>query len=232
MDDQGARSKALDKIRKCLALSESSNENEAASAMRQARALMNKYGLSADDMSIFEVKESTVKIKYKAPPLWFRHLGQVIGLSFGCSLFTKWHHFIFVGPSACAEVAGYSLEVLRRQCEINKAEFLSRDIFRGVSAATKRKAGQAFCEGWVIGVYVVIREFAKDIAEDQKQKHTAYLETITQKTIGESKAPKEKDESDPVVRFAMLHGQAGGQKAQIHAGVAAGEQQLKIGKTY
>ncbi|PIA66345.1 hypothetical protein CDR19_15110, partial [Ectopseudomonas toyotomiensis] len=37
------RKKALDKVKKCLALANSSNPNEAAAAMRQARAMMEKY---------------------------------------------------------------------------------------------------------------------------------------------------------------------------------------------
>ena len=38
-----SRERALEKIKKCLALAESPNPNEAESALRQARKLMEKY---------------------------------------------------------------------------------------------------------------------------------------------------------------------------------------------
>lgn len=229
MTQSDERTRALDKIRKCLALSESSNENESAAAMRQAQALMKKYGLSSSDMSIFEVKEALIKIKYKAPPEWFQHLGAVVAIAFGCSLFTKWHHFIFVGPSACSEVAGYSLEVLRNQCEANKKRFLAKEMFVGVSPATKRKLGQSFCEGFVRGIYVAIHEFASAVTDEQHQKHTNYLSTLVDAPIGQKKEKKKKETSDPVKDWALAHGQVSGQKVKLHAGVAAGEQLLKIG---
>ncbi|MFC0020178.1 DUF2786 domain-containing protein [Neisseria gonorrhoeae] len=37
------KEKVLDKIKKCLALGRSANEHEAAQALRQAQALMEKY---------------------------------------------------------------------------------------------------------------------------------------------------------------------------------------------
>lgn len=48
--DKSARDKALDKIRKCLALSKSANEHEAAAALRQAQKMMEMHGLSEDDL--------------------------------------------------------------------------------------------------------------------------------------------------------------------------------------
>lgn len=52
------RDQALRKVRACLRLAASSNPNEAASAMRQAQALMNKYGLTPDDADAAEVLQA------------------------------------------------------------------------------------------------------------------------------------------------------------------------------
>lgn len=41
---------AIEKIRKCLALAKSANEHEAAAALRQAQALMRKYGVEDGDI--------------------------------------------------------------------------------------------------------------------------------------------------------------------------------------
>lgn len=43
--DEATREKRLDKIRKCLRLAKSSNPNEAASALRQAQAMMRELGI-------------------------------------------------------------------------------------------------------------------------------------------------------------------------------------------
>lgn len=42
--------KILAKIKKCLALASSSNPNEAATALRQARALMEKHGVTSESI--------------------------------------------------------------------------------------------------------------------------------------------------------------------------------------
>lgn len=47
----------LEKIKKCLALSKSANEHEAAQAMKQAQALMKKYEVDAVDVVLSEVSE-------------------------------------------------------------------------------------------------------------------------------------------------------------------------------
>jgi len=51
------RAAALRKILACLRLAKSSNPNEAASALRQARAMMEKYGLTEDDALASEIRD-------------------------------------------------------------------------------------------------------------------------------------------------------------------------------
>ena len=51
------KEKILDKIKKCLALGQSENEHEAAQALKQAQALMEKYEVNAVDIALSEVSE-------------------------------------------------------------------------------------------------------------------------------------------------------------------------------
>ena len=51
------KNKALEKIKKCLALSRSANENEAAQALKHAQALMAQYGLNQADVDLSEIGE-------------------------------------------------------------------------------------------------------------------------------------------------------------------------------
>ncbi|UCU92660.1 DUF2786 domain-containing protein [Hydrogenophaga taeniospiralis] len=45
------RDEALKKIKKCLALSRSANEHEAAAALRHAQKLMQAFSLAEEDMA-------------------------------------------------------------------------------------------------------------------------------------------------------------------------------------
>ncbi len=64
------RDDALKKIKKCLALSRSANEHEAAAALRQAQALMREHGLREKDVSLADVAEVKVKACSTAANAW------------------------------------------------------------------------------------------------------------------------------------------------------------------
>jgi len=55
--DESRLERIIRKIKRCLALSQSSNENEAATAMRQAQSLMYEYRLTEMDVRLSEVGE-------------------------------------------------------------------------------------------------------------------------------------------------------------------------------
>ena len=59
------RDKILDKIKKCLALSASSNEHEAEAALRQARKMMETHGITDLDIQAAEAEERRMQ---GAPP--------------------------------------------------------------------------------------------------------------------------------------------------------------------
>lgn len=221
-------SSVMEKIRKCLALSESSNEHEAAAAMRQARKLMEKHGLSSEAMNIFKIKEESMETKYSNPPAWFLMLGQVIAKAFQCSIYTTHKKFIFVGKDACAEVARYSFDVLHRQLVFQKNKFLNSEKVIFAAAAVKRKIGQAYCEGWICGVGAIVDEFASRLTDEESNEHRKYLQTATQKEIGEKDSSPRKRKDDPIKNWAAAHGWESGKKVKLHEGVAAGEQPLRI----
>lgn len=93
--DEAARSKALDKIRKCLALSKSPNEHEAAAALRQAQALMKKFGLEEDDVAQVEYASCLVIARDyefgKKKPLMLSAVVGVIMSALGVKAVWEWH---------------------------------------------------------------------------------------------------------------------------------------------
>lgn len=58
---------ALAKIKKCLALSKSANEHEAAQALKHAQFLMSEFGLTELDVSLAEVSEERIKATLTVP---------------------------------------------------------------------------------------------------------------------------------------------------------------------
>jgi hypothetical protein len=74
--------KILGKIKKCLALSASDNPNEAATAMRQAHALMEKHGVTAEGIVMGDIGEAKIKSRTMArnkPEQWEAHLASTVG---------------------------------------------------------------------------------------------------------------------------------------------------------
>lgn len=92
------------KIQKLLALSKSSNDNEAQNAMMMAQRLLIKYKLSMKDIEQYEnqdikVDENRTEIKFRGRN-WKSNLSQVIADNFGCYLFYRTgrtHEICFYG---------------------------------------------------------------------------------------------------------------------------------------
>jgi hypothetical protein len=79
--------KIMDKIRKCLALSQSANEHEAAAALRQAKKLMEAHNISAEDVKAAEVSEARVKAgACRNPVAWEGNLALTTGAVFNCTV--------------------------------------------------------------------------------------------------------------------------------------------------
>lgn len=172
--------KILAKIKKCLALASSDNPNESATAMRQARALMEKHGVSSHEIKMSDIGEATVESRTMArdkPARWETHLASVVGKAFGCQMMVQrmvyskglGHAnegaYIFVGLKQQAEVASYTATVLIRKCKAARQKWLS-DNFAGLGKGVpglKRqitRMGDAFAEGWVASIAKLVADFA------------------------------------------------------------------------
>lgn len=173
--------KVMGKIKKCLALSASTNPDEAATALRQANALMEKHGVTDYDVTISDIGESETDSKTMArdkPARWEARLAVLVARAFGCQMMVSravWSSklmghankgsYKFVGLKAQAEVAAYTATVLIRRCKKARQEWLSEN-FGGIGVglagmkAKKTRMGDAFAEGWVISIGKLVHEFA------------------------------------------------------------------------
>lgn len=162
--------KVLDKIKKCMALAGSSNEHEAASALRQAQALMKKHDISHDEVRLSNVETATTKAgKSKNPPRYNHMLVHLISEAFSVSAI--YHQRLestdieFLGFDSQPEIASYCYEVLYSQLLKDRAAY-QKTLSRFKRANKIRKA-DLFAEAWVNSVYSKVAKFA--MSEEQAE---------------------------------------------------------------
>ena len=157
-----ANEKILDKIKKCLALSKSSNPHEAQAALRQARKLMEIHRIESGDVDASMAEEVRME-SAKRPPDWSRKLAATCAEGFGCSIIVSRSYykteFCFVGVNGAAELANYAYDVLARQLQHARKEFVGSMSSR-CKLSTKRRQGDIFADTWVKTVYKLIADFS------------------------------------------------------------------------
>lgn len=166
--------KILSKIKKCLALSKSDNPHEAAAALRQAHAMMEKHGVTGENICQSDIGESEAKISTMSrdkPAAWEAHLAAIVGKAFGCQILIgrsiresgQGHankgRFVFIGLKHQSTVAAYTASVLIRKCKSARAKWIQEKHSRLTKVALT-KLGNAFAEGWVISISGLVNEFA------------------------------------------------------------------------
>ncbi|MGX9960665.1 DUF7168 domain-containing protein [Xanthomonas euvesicatoria] len=170
------RISAVRKVKACLRLGSSANVHEAAAAARQARLLMDKYGLSEAEISGIEFASAKTRARGADPNLSVIQLAQVIARGYRCSFLllktTGGPHGLgnsteveFCGSGADAEIAAYAFIVLRRQLDAERLAFTKRTR----SATKRREKGEAFAQGWVLAVSQLFP--AATLPEDIRARH-------------------------------------------------------------
>ena len=145
------KNQALAKIKKCLALSHSTNEYEAAQAFKHAHVLMQQYNLGTTDIELADVGEQNIRTT-KTLPQWHWDLSLVCARAFDCR---RWKQdrdtgsfFIFCGLNGKQELAAYAYEVLLRQIKSARRSYI-KETLNG-SQPTKKK--KPFCRNILPGI--------------------------------------------------------------------------------
>jgi hypothetical protein len=229
------RDKIIDKIKKCLALSASSNEHEAAAALRQARKLMEAHNISDAEMLAAGASEHRQRAGAQSmPPNWEAHLAGRIADAFGCRvifqpaifLVRPAANWLYIGCGPSPEIAGYAFEVLHRQCKRARAEHIKARLKR-CKTATKTRRADLFCEGWVSVVLDKIEAFAgNDAQHDAIEAYVATnfpaLRNLNARDRNGDRSLRDHEYGD------WLSGRTKGADAELNRGVG-GEEQRQIG---
>lgn len=237
------------KIKHCLALSASSNEHEAAAAMRQAQALMQKHRLTEKDVALAEVKTQrghVMKVRLKR---WEWSLAIIVAEAMNCRCVVDavkneetrlWYEVsLFIGVAPAQEVAAYAYEALHTKAVHARREYVSwlrksRGRQRGLTPETR---GDHFLLGWIAQVASKLKAIAPEIEASDS---TALVATETQEQalireyiakhmeITQIQPRAGKHYSEDLHNGAVI-----GSQVQLHHGVAnRGEQPLTIGGSH
>jgi hypothetical protein len=158
--------KIIDKICKCLRLSESGNPHEAAMALRQAHRLMRKYHINEELLRKAIVEESVVDVgEAYTPPYWVLALANLVADTFDCRVFVARHYgrrpeYRFLGLDLTPELASYTFEVLLRQLTQARQEFIAGLAVE--EQAEARRRGDVFAQAWLFRVARTVESFASN----------------------------------------------------------------------
>lgn len=173
------RKSIISKIQKCLALSDQDNPNEAATALKQAIAMMEKYGITKSEVELAQITESKADLKVAQKPenhVW--SLCTVIKLAFGVDFYKQGKDMVFYGINDKAAIASYAFDVLFRQLKKARKEYSNsiREVYSMLPLHTRRKMINDFSAAWIAGVHSKVVNFAMTEQESTlMKKYTASL---------------------------------------------------------
>ena len=209
------KEKVLDKIKKCLALSKSANEYEAAQALRQAQALMEKYEVNAVDIALSEVSEQKVdrKMAFKLAN-WQWRVANMIADVFGCQSYQRGETMVFYGIGNRAEISAYAFDVVYRQISADRRKFLK--TCRARKPAHRTYLADQFCDGWIMGAWEKVRKF--EMSDEEK----AIMDGYKKKEHPDMTEARTRDAKSSILQGstmeyeALAQGMESGKQVQLH----------------
>lgn len=245
--DEKKLERAIRKIKHCLALAQSANENEAATALRQAQALMREYRLTEMDVKLSDVGEVESDLhRAKRRPAWDQQLSIAVADAFNCTTLRrrKWSSAkeqviecaTFVGVSPAQNIALYAYESLHRKLTQARKEYCSA-VRSGVrrSAYSAETAGDHFALAWVWEVQSKLKALVpqdddpaaepgsgQGLVAIQAQDKALISEFLATQDIRESRKRKGVE----LDMNAQIAGMLAGSKVELHAGLSRGGDEI------
>lgn len=239
--------RVIRKIKRCLALSKSSNENEAATAMLQAQALMREYRLTELDVRLSDVDEiQSEKSRANRRPTWDRHLSGIVATVFGCRPLSYRHwcdtsgrmveRALFVGVTPAPQIAMYAYETLLAKLTQARRDYVAQvRCGKSRSAYSPETPGDHFAIAWVSVVHGKIHELVPRGEEDQAieqcsngraliQVESQDKALIEQYLGGREIGTQRKSGPVELDMAAQIAGMLAGQRVQLNPGMAHGGQ--------
>jgi len=226
------KEKAIDKIKKLLALSNSPNENEAAAALAKAMEICAQHDLNIGDVEAIPqgetIEHKDICAMRQKTPAWECSLSNGLARLFGCRVLmtgyiefrTKVSKLQFIGYTSDVEICTYVYEYLKRQVSRMTTEHIKTKIFR------KRTTKEHYRECYLHGIVLAVLSKARQVYEKQHSDYQTpglivsrgalidkYLNDRGGKDYNIKHSTKRKD--------AMAAGWMDGRSVNLHRGMSA-----------
>ncbi len=225
------REKILDKIKKCLALSQSPEPAEAAAALRQAQKLMELHGINAAEMAQAEIGEADVKSAVSVSRIkdWELKLLNLVAKAFGCRLLwtrsSSWKsgadiygRYTIIGLKHQVELAQYTAQVMQRKLVKARAEFVNR-LPNHLCRGAKTVEADGFCHGWVQAISKTVHTFALS-----KEMEERIDDAVKARSRGTAQAQRRR-----CGEFGYMAGREAGSGESINRPLNERQQYLRLG---
>lgn len=156
----------IDKIKKLLALANSSNEHEAALAAAHAQRLLAGHNLAMADITASERPEKADRVETdvaRSLPKWVRHLSAGVSSAFDCQAI---HHpatgkMTFIGVGADVQVAAYTFTYLDRTVRKLCAGYLKQNAGTTIAGRQRELLRQSYYLGAVSTITLQLQDQKK-----------------------------------------------------------------------
>lgn len=226
MDDK--LKKVIERIKKCLALAQSDNPNEAATAMRQAQKLMREYNLTESSLHTSNVTENKIKFGKGArqAPEWMNKLAGACAFAFDCQVIFQANRFFnekyvnYIGLGEAPKMAEYCYEVLARQLEHARKEYCKK--LKAELGYIDRVATNNFALGWVIAIRSKLEELKPKTDQCDEPAGNNALVKVSDSIIDDyiknifGDIPEMKDSKASRDNKALVAGYDEGEKANLY----------------
>lgn len=221
------RDKVLEKIKKCMNLSKSSNANEAMIALKQMRKLMNEYNINMIDVQISLVKEAKLKIGSRLSK-WKQELAVIVAKAFDCKFCWGGNEktIDFVGFGSNAEIALYAYETLLAQLDADRKKYMKNNHI-GKTTKERNQISLTYCRAWLSQIHKAVENIVPKEEEKIiiKQYMANVLNTQQSKYKGSESVRGEMGEA------IYKQGMEDGSKANLFHATGVGESQKLIGES-
>ena len=222
----------IEKVKKCLALSQSSNENEAAVALRQMQALLAKHNLTMTDVYHSDIVERTIHHSASKIPYDTQVLIKVICDAFNCAYFfekikSRKGGITFIGDKVSSEIAEYAFTTLLSQMKKQKAAYLKslKQLHPQLTPYQRTKMGKTYSRFWALAVHKKCENISPD--KDKMEKVESYVQKVHPYLEYKiTSGPKTKN--DALSQHAKAHGVNDGSEANLFHGTGYTPNEKKL----
>ena len=153
----------IEKIKKLLALANSSNEHEAALAAGHAQRLLSEHNLAMADIEASNKPDKADKVETavsKILPKWLRHLSAGVSSAFDCQAI---HHpatgkMTFIGVGADVQIAVYTFTYLDRTVRKLCSTYMKNHVSSAIANRQRELMRQSYYLGAVSTINGRLRE--------------------------------------------------------------------------